>query len=174
MNLGVDVCGLAGSWKHPTGHHQFGDEQLGGPPSSFGRGGPGSTQHRQVPALWRRPGYAGQRYKEPVQLRVRQRATAGCKIAGTVKTSVVVAYSPHSGQRRQRKAFFTDLQKVLNKIPGMDVLILLGDFNSKVGSATSAAASASYGGSLWCTPLAAMECGTEQLRRGAAALHLPE
>ena len=70
------------------------------------------------------------------------------RFRGTISTSVIVAYAPHSGQRAERKAFFRSLQDTLNEVPGMDFLMLLGDFNSKVGSAASARSADSYGGSL--------------------------
>ena len=87
------------------------------------------------------------------------------RFRGTVNTTVVVAYAPHSGQSTARKAFFRDLQRALGCVSGMDFLIVLGDFNSKVGSAASAAASASYGGSLGLHGVGSRNpCGEELLR----------
>ncbi|GAB4817192.1 hypothetical protein N2152v2_004238 [Parachlorella kessleri] len=68
------------------------------------------------------------------------------RFSGTVNVSVVMAYAPTSQHPAARKQFFTDLGRLVERVPARDMLIVLGDFNSKVGSAKSPADS--YGGML--------------------------
>ncbi|GAB4821010.1 hypothetical protein N2152v2_008056 [Parachlorella kessleri] len=68
------------------------------------------------------------------------------RFSGTVNMSVVMAYAPTSQHPTARKQFFTDLGRLVERVPARDMLIVLGDFNSKVGSAKSPADS--YGGML--------------------------
>ena len=165
--LGIDVCGLAGAWQHDTGLYPLGAERLGAPPCSYLWSGmaAGSGQRRgNAPygvglALLRTAASSLSEWTA-----VSNRLLVA-RFRGTVNTTVVVAYAPHSGQSTARKAFFRDLQRALGCVSGMDFLIVLGDFNSKVGSAASAAASASYGGSLGLHGVGSRNpCGEELLR----------
>jgi hypothetical protein len=61
------------------------------------------------------------------------------RFAGTINTSVIVAYAPTSTHPAARQTFFDSLNKLVGQISPRDILLVLGDFNSKVGNANSAA-----------------------------------
>ena len=49
--------------------------------------------------------------------------------------SIVSVYAPtHRASQEDKDKFFADLQGVLDGISGSDVLIIVGDFNARVGS----------------------------------------
>ena len=126
----VPICGLAGSWPWATGEHDLG--RHGRTCHSIlwsgrqGQHGPGvglflGQEERACLASWE--------------------AVADCdnrllwaRFNGTINLSVVVAYAPPSNRRDQRKRFFDSLHKLLRRIPGLDFQLVLGDFNSQVGS----------------------------------------
>jgi hypothetical protein len=60
------------------------------------------------------------------------------RFVGTISLTVVVAYAPVSGPRDGRAEFFSRLQRELQRMPGLDFQLVLGDFNSVVGSAAAA------------------------------------
>jgi hypothetical protein len=70
------------------------------------------------------------------------------RFQGPVRATVVVAYAPVSGQRKERAAFFEQLKRTMDGVCGMEFLALLGDFNSQVGSADANNESSSWGGAL--------------------------
>ena len=90
-----------------------------------------------ISPTWRR---ALQRW-EPVSPRL-----LWARFAGTINTSIIVAYAPTSAHPAARQPFFDSLSKLVGQISPRDFLLVLGDFNSKVGSASSA--SDSWGGVL--------------------------
>ena len=54
---------------------------------------------------------------------------------GPVYGSIVSVYAPtHRASQEDKDKFFADLQGVLDGISGSDVLIIVGDFNARVGS----------------------------------------
>ncbi len=60
------------------------------------------------------------------------------RFKGTINLTVVVVYAPHTGTGQQpRTAFFRKLEQQLAAIPGLDYQLVLGEFNSRVGSAVS-------------------------------------
>jgi hypothetical protein len=124
---GVSICGLAGSWPWATGERDL--EERGGSRQSIlwsgqeGRGSSGvglllGPEQRACLTSW-----------EPVSSRI-----LWARFKGTINLSVVVAYAPTSEHKCQRKSFFTDLHGLLMRIPGLDFQLVLGDFNSQVGS----------------------------------------
>ena len=51
------------------------------------------------------------------------------------KVTIVMAYSPtNNAEEEEKEQFYTQLQAVVDKIPRRDMLILMGDMNSKVGT----------------------------------------
>ena len=53
----------------------------------------------------------------------------------TLKISIVVVYAPTNDSTEETKeAFLEQLQGVINNIPKHDILLVIGDFNAKVGS----------------------------------------
>ncbi|XP_055384192.1 uncharacterized protein LOC129613898 [Condylostylus longicornis] len=52
-----------------------------------------------------------------------------------IKTHIISIYAPDiSKTKTEKDAFYTELQKVIDKIPPRDEIILLGDFNARVGN----------------------------------------
>ncbi|KAK3090899.1 hypothetical protein FSP39_015581 [Pinctada imbricata] len=52
----------------------------------------------------------------------------------SLKISIVVVYSPTNESAEEvKEAFLEQLQSVINNIPKHDVLLIIGDFNAKVG-----------------------------------------
>lgn len=127
-SLNIDVCGLAGAWRWETGaHHREGHTILwSGSPSSAGHGsGVGLYLTRQA--------HAALQWWNPVSDRI-----LVARFKGTINLTVVVVYAPHTGTGQQpRTAFFRKLEQQLAAIPGLDYQLVLGDFNSRVGSAVS-------------------------------------
>ena len=55
-------------------------------------------------------------------------------LAGGQKATVVSAYAPTlDSQDEAKEAFYADLDNILTQVPKEDKLILLGDFNARVG-----------------------------------------
>lgn len=73
----------------------------------------------------------------------------------------------HTTLERQR--FFTDLDSLLSKVPGLDFAVVLGDFNSSVGSA---ATRGEWGGVLGPHGLGARNAAGEELLHACAAQRL--
>jgi hypothetical protein len=127
---GVRICGLAGAWNWETGEHQIADGATilwtGSQPRPSGRGqGVGlllGPSHRASLASW-----------QPVSDRLLY-----ARFRGTINLSIVVAYAPQAADAAGRAKFFTQLQRLLERIPGLDFQLVLGDFNSRVGSAAPA------------------------------------
>ncbi|XP_045466785.1 craniofacial development protein 2-like [Harmonia axyridis] len=57
------------------------------------------------------------------------------KLQDTVTTHIISVYAPDiTKPSDEKEAFYEDLQKVLDRIPRMEEVILLGDFNARVGN----------------------------------------
>ena len=66
-----------------------------------------------------------------------------------VNTVVIAAYAPHSGLGRLETQQFRDqLHAAISDVAPRHFLVVLGDFNARVGSACSSSAADSYGGAL--------------------------
>ena len=190
--LGIDICGIAGAWSYPSGEHEFGLQHPGSshrPPCRLYWSGTTPSAAAAPPAAAPPPPppapdastrsrhAAGHTAECGVGLVVRGTAYACqpkfrgisdrlcvARFPGSVTTSVIVAYAPHSGHPpAARQQFFASLQHAIDSISGMDNLILLGDFNSRVGSAATNADS--YSGSLGRHGVGRRNvCGEELLR----------
>ena len=92
------------------------------------------------------------------------------RFSGTINTSVVVAYAPTSTYPAARESFFQELDSLVGRIPPRDILLVLGDFNSQVGSASSVADS--WGGVLGRHGVGHRTATGEQLLRFCSARRL--
>ena len=52
----------------------------------------------------------------------------------TLKISVIIVYSPTNERKEETKELFLEQLQVINSIPKHDILLVIGDFNAKVGS----------------------------------------
>jgi len=145
---GLSICGLAGAWKWASGEHEVDGRRVlwsGTRPQDPGHGcGVGlhlDGDARAALTSWKAAG--------PRLLWAR--------FVGTISPSVIVAYAPVAkttqASKAARKKFFNDLQGLLESVPGLDFLVILGDFNSQVGGAASARQGAGVLGAL-CDGLA--------------------
>ena len=119
----VQICGLVGAWKWKTDEHIEGRHTIlwSGTEASGHGCGVGlllGARERSCLTSW-----------EAVSDRL-----LWARFSGTINLSVVVAYAPTSERHAHRKRFFGDLQQLLQRIPGLDFQLVLGDFNSQVGS----------------------------------------
>ena len=65
----------------------------------------------------------------------RQRRPGGSRESRNVFATIISVYAPTAKATENIKSqFFTRLQDTLDKVPQSDILILLGDFNARVGS----------------------------------------
>ena len=68
------------------------------------------------------------------RLQLCDRAVGGRR-QGPVFGSIVSVYAPtHRASQEDKDKFFADLQGVIDGISGSDVLMIVGDFNARVGS----------------------------------------
>lgn len=122
----LSLCGVAGSWKWTTGQHDCHDHTIlwsgtEGKGHGYGVGLTIANRDEHCLKSW-----------EAVSNRL-----LWARFEGTIKLSIVVAYAPTSDKKEDRKDFFLQLEKLLHNIPGMDFVVVLGDFNSQVGSANT-------------------------------------
>ena len=56
--------------------------------------------------------------------------------------SIVSVYAPtHRAPAEVKEKFYDDLQAVISSVPSSDVLLVMGDFNARVGCASSSCTS---------------------------------
>lgn len=130
---GVSTCGLAGAWSWDSGRKE------GDGCTVLWSGGGTGVGHSQGVGLFLRPREAAcLQHWEAVSDRL-----LWARFSGTINLSIVVTYAPVSQQngrsaaesRRRRKEYFEDVERLLDRIPGLDFQLILGDFNSRVGRA---------------------------------------
>lgn len=130
---GVSTCGLAGAWSWDSGRKE------GDGCTVLWSGGGTGVGHSQGVGLFLGPREAAcLQHWEAVSDRL-----LWARFSGTINLSIVVTYAPVSQQngrsaaesRRRRKEYFEDVERLLDRIPGLDFQLILGDFNSRVGRA---------------------------------------
>ena len=61
--------------------------------------------------------------------------------------SIVSVYAPtHRAPAEVKKAFYDDLQAVINSVPSSDMLLVMGNFNARVGCVSNSESESSWDG----------------------------
>ena len=69
---------------------------------------------------------------------------------GTTEYQVIQAYAPTSNaEEADVERFYADLQDLLELTPKRDVLFIIGDWNTKVGSQETAVVTGKFGLGMW-------------------------
>lgn len=146
---GVSVAGIQETkwfgcdiWK--TASHTFlhsGRTVPSGDEPAIRREGVGIVLDKEATEAWRQAGETWEAVSPRLisarlkVTRAGQRRPGGSRETSNVYVSVVSAYAPTArAPPGVKEKFIEDLQYTVDKIPSSDVLLILGDFNARVGS----------------------------------------
>jgi hypothetical protein len=181
--LGIPICGLAGAWRWEKAAHRGEQHQIlwSGSKTQQGHGcGVGLFVHDDVAGSLKRWGAKGDRllwarFTGTINLTVvvayAPPVSSGCTAQQRQQQQQQRQQQQEQQQQQQaqqqehrttaqRARFFADLRALLNQVPGMDFVLVLGDFNSSVGSA---ATRNEWGGALGQHGLGARNAAGEEL-----------
>ena len=128
--LGVSVCGLADVGRHLRGRGQL---QLGSWTLHWSGAAEGAEGWQPSVGLLLSPSAAA----ALTDVQALGPRLLWARFAGCTSLSLLVAYAPTSAHPEEQAAFLAQLADAEAAVPRRDVLLVLGDFNARVGSASA-------------------------------------